>query len=142
MLWCVWTGAHFAEPDVATMKRAMAIGGEWERKIVAPLRDVRRALKAGVNGAASETLRTQVKAAELSAEFEAMQALELISRAQAGRYAGTDAAGRARRTLAAYVRAAGGADSPGFSVGLLEELIGLTVPAPNQDAIANAHDGS
>lgn len=142
ILWSLWTGAHFGEPGAATMKRAMALGGEWERKVVAPLRNVRRALKAGVEGATSEALRQQIKAAELAAEFEAMRALEILTRAQAGPIAGMDAAARARRTLAAYVRASGRAETPGFSIGLLEELIGLTVPAPNQDAPQNAHDGS
>ena len=141
ILWCLWTGAHFAEPDTATMKRALATGAAWERKAVAPLREVRRALKAGVEGTDAEALRAQVKAAELAAEFEAMKALELMTRAQIAFDASTNAQGRARRTLAAYVRASGGAETPGFSIGLLEDLIGLTVPAPNQDAIPSAHGG-
>jgi uncharacterized protein (TIGR02444 family) len=140
ILWCLWTGAHFDEPGAATLKRAAAIGDEWERKVVAPLRDVRRALKAGVGGATNEALRAQVKAAELAAEFEAMNLLDLLTRAQAGPIVGTNSAAHARRTLAAYVRASGAAETPGFSVGLLEELIGLTVSAPNQGAIPNARD--
>ncbi len=142
ILWCLWTGVHFGEPDAATMKRAIAIGGEWERKVVAPLRNVRRALKAGVEGATAETLRAQVKAAEIDAEFEAMGALEFLTRTRAGLIVGTDVAARVRRTLAAYVRVSGAAETPGFSIGLLEKLIGLTVPAANQDAIQNAHGGS
>ena len=141
ILWCLWTGAYFAEPDTAMLNQALAIGGGWERKVIGPLRGVRRALKAGVAGESAEALRAQVKAAELAAEFEAMKALEKLTHDRAAPSMGTDNAGRARRALAAYVRAAGAAETPGFSIGLLEELIGLTVPAPNQDAIPNARGG-
>jgi uncharacterized protein (TIGR02444 family) len=140
ILWCLWTGAFFAEPDAATMKRAIAIGAAWERKVVAPLRSVRRALKDGVEGKTPVALREQVKSAELAAEAEALSQLEMLTRRQVGAAATADARSRARRTLAAYARAAGAAESPGFSIALLEIVIGLTVPAPDQDASQDQRD--
>lgn len=140
ILWCLWSGAHFAEPDAATIKRALAIGGAWEQKVVAPLRSVRRALKEGVGGVTSEALREQVKAAELFAENVALDELDRLARAEAGAPSDPDSAARARRTLAAYVRAAGAAETPGFSIGLLEEIITLTFRAQNQGVSQNHRD--
>lgn len=141
LLWCLWSGAHFAEPDAATIKKALAIGDAWEKKVVAPLRSARRALKEGVGGVTSEALLEQVKAAELSAERIALDQLESLSRGSAGAPSVADAAAaRVRRTLAAYVRAAGAAETPGFSVGLLEEIIELTFRAQNQGVSQNHRD--
>lgn len=133
VLWCIWTGAYFTEPGAAVLKRAIAIGKAWDDRVIAPLRAVRRALKGGVEGNPAEALRDQVKAAELAAEREALNDLDALSRRLAPPSSGADAPARARRTLAAYVRAAGAAETPGFSIGLLEEVIGFTVPALNQD---------
>lgn len=125
VLWCVWTGAHFGEPDGATLKSAMAIANEWDAFVVAPLRAVRRKLKNGVAGIADEALRDQVKAAELGAERALQLRLESFAAALSG--AAGDRQARARRTLAAYARAARAAETPGFSISLLEEVIRLTV---------------
>ncbi len=124
LLWCVWTAAHLSTPDEAALRRAMQISGEWEENIVAPLRQVRRKLK---TCGGPEALRLQVKEAELSAEREVQSALEAMARRQLSPASDEDAGSRARRTLAAYARAAGAAKTSGFSVSLLEKLAGLTV---------------
>ncbi len=127
ILWCAWAGAHHAEPDGAALKTAMAITAEWDSAVVAPLRAVRRALKSGVAGIAAEHLRAEVKAAELAAERALLARLDAFSQGALLPSHDADRAGRARRTLAAYARAARAAQSPGFSISLLEEVIRLTV---------------
>lgn len=128
LLWCAWTAAHFSEPDEATLRRAMMIAGEWDSSVVAPLRGVRRKLKARSDQA---PLRQRVKEAELAAEREVQAELESLAQRQLPAAPNDDAAPRARRTLAAYARAAGAAKTAGFSVTLLEKVAGLTVPRPD-----------
>jgi uncharacterized protein (TIGR02444 family) len=125
ILWCVWAGAHFGEPDGATLKSAMAVANEWDAAVAAPLRAVRRKLKNGAAGIADEALRDQVKAAELGAERALQLKLESLAAGLPG--AAGDRLACARRTLAAYARAARAAETPGFSISLLEEVIRLTV---------------
>ncbi len=140
VLWCVWTGAHFAEPDPATLKRAMMTGDRWEQLVIARLRMVRRTLKNGFDGAPAETVRADVNAAELAAERELLARLEALTRDVVTATADSDVTARARRTLAAYVRAAGAAGRPGFSIALLEEVVGLTVEKPIPGACQNPCD--
>lgn len=130
VLWCLWTGAHFAEPDPATLKRAMLIGDRWEQSVIAPLRRVRRMLKDGFDGAPAESVRAGAKAAEIAAERELLARLEAMTRGLAKPEPDPDFGARARRTLAAYVRATGAAGKTGFSITLLEEVVGLTVAVP------------
>lgn len=125
LLWCAWIAPHFAEPGGATMRRAIAIAAGWETDVVAPLRGVRRTLKA--RGGA-DALRQQVKEAELGAERELGGALEAFALRHLSPAPDGDSHSRARRTLAAYARAAGAAKTAGFSVSLLEKVAGLTVP--------------
>lgn len=127
VLWCVWAAQHFAEPPGAALKSAIAIADEWEASIVAPLRRVRRKLKTPVSGVDASPLRDQVKAAELAAERDLQRRLELMAREALGPAPDADREGRARRALAAYARAANAAGTPGFSISLLEEVIGLTL---------------
>ncbi len=101
----------------------MEIAGEWEGAVVAPLRGVRRRL----NAAPVKALRDQVKAAELGAEQASQASLEALAYGALTPTASGGGEARARRTLAAYVRLAGAAATPGFSIALLEKLIGLTV---------------
>ncbi len=123
MLWCVWAGTHYAEPDGATLRTAMGIAGAWDAAIVAPLRAVRRALKTGVAGIAGEPLRDTVKAAELAAERALQMKLESLAAGALQPAADPEWEGRARRTLAAYARLARAAETPGFSISLLEAVI-------------------
>ena len=122
MLWCVWTAVHFAEPDEATLRRAMMVAGEWEDPIIAPLRGVRRRLKSREG---FDSLVQKVMDAELGAERELQAALEVIARRQLTPASGGDADRAARRTLAAYARAAGAGKRADFSISLLENVAGL-----------------
>lgn len=71
LLWALW-----ARPDDATAKRGAQAAKEWDRTVLAPLRGVRRALKGSEAG---ETLREDVKAAELKAERLLLEALEPLT---------------------------------------------------------------
>lgn len=127
VLWCVWIAPHFAEPDEAALRRAMLIADAWESDVVAPIRRVRRTLKSRPD---AEALRAQVKAVELAAELDLQSKLEELAHRHLHESPGNDAESRARRTLAAYARAAGAAKTAGFSVSLLEKVASLTVVRP------------
>ncbi len=130
VLWCVWASVRFAEPDPATLKSAVTIADEWERTVVSPLRGVRRRLKASPDCppiGAIEELRDQVKAAELGAERIMHDRLDALAVSALSPAAGGAPDRRARKTLAAYARQAGAARTAGFSIALLEKVIGLTV---------------
>lgn len=78
LLWAAWSGVE--DPGVVT--RAAQIAADWEAAAVAPLRTLRRALKApqdGVGDGPREALRTEIKAAELSAERVLLEALEALA---------------------------------------------------------------
>lgn len=74
LLWAAWAG-----PTEASMAaEAAEIARGWDRSAIAPLRAVRRGLKApqaGVDAAAREAVRAQVHAAELAAEKALLDAL-------------------------------------------------------------------
>lgn len=133
LLWCVWNAAHFAEPDETAIRRAMMIARDWEDEIVAPLRRARRALKSRDSAA---PLRAKIKDAELAAEREVQSALDAFSQRALPPAPAGDAIVRARRSLAAYARAAGAAKTAGFSVSLLEKIAGLTVPSPDSGDVS------
>jgi uncharacterized protein (TIGR02444 family) len=78
LLWAVWAKTA----DAALLSRAAAAAQAWEATALAPLRAVRRALKAPappVRDEAREGLREDVKAAELRAERVLMETLEAMS---------------------------------------------------------------
>ena len=78
LLWAVWAEAG----DPALLERAAAVAHAWEGAVLAPLRTVRRTLKAPappVDDGAREGLRDDVKAAELRAERVLMETLEAMS---------------------------------------------------------------
>ncbi len=66
--------------------------------------------------------------------------LEALAHKQLATLDTGDSRSRARRTLAAYARAAGAARSARFSISLLEEIIGLTLPAPGEPPDAHRGD--
>jgi len=82
LLWAVWRGG-----DVTA---AVTLARSWEHDVIAPLRGVRRRLKARGD---AETLRQKVKAVELEAERSLMTALETV--------AGPEVDGRALAAVAA-----------------------------------------
>jgi uncharacterized protein (TIGR02444 family) len=86
LLWAVW--AETSDPDL--LGRAADIARRWNDLALTPIRDVRRALKPGFPGIADgdrESLRDDVKSAELRAERVLMEALEAITPGQAGAHA-------------------------------------------------------
>jgi len=86
LLWAVWAEAA----DPVLLARAADIARRWEALALAPLRQVRRALKPafdGVADASRESLRDDVKSAELRAERVLMEALEAMTGDQGGAHA-------------------------------------------------------
>jgi uncharacterized protein (TIGR02444 family) len=96
LLWAVWAETS----DPALLARAAELARRWESLALAPIRDVRRALKApfeGVEPEARESLREDVKAVELRAERVLVETLEAMTPGQGGAHALTalEAAARA-----------------------------------------------
>lgn len=78
LLWAVWAGAT----DEALLARAAGLARQWDEAVLWPLRNTRRVLKGtrpGVDDAAREDLREDVKAAELKAEKVLMESLEALA---------------------------------------------------------------
>jgi uncharacterized protein (TIGR02444 family) len=78
LLWTLWSLENGRGPDLAA---GAELARTWEALAVAPLRAVRRALKApapGLNDAAREAVRAQVKAVELEAERRLLLALAAL----------------------------------------------------------------
>lgn len=83
LLWAVW--AETADPE--QLAKAADVAKRWDQLALAPLREVRRALKpavAGVADAAREGLREDVKAAELRAERVLLESLAEMGRNRGG----------------------------------------------------------
>jgi uncharacterized protein (TIGR02444 family) len=100
-----------APADVA---RIDALARPWREAVVAPLRRLRRALKAAVGAfepAATARLRGDVKRIELAAERLQQETLERLAPAGMPAGAGMDPAACARAHLAAYGEAIGGLDA-------------------------------
>jgi len=106
VLFAIWAGVVKGTLPDEALARAVGLSARWREGVVGPLRQARRALKAPdvpveVSGAA--TLRTRVKAAELTAEKLQQHMLAPLADAAAlpaGRAA-------AEANLAAYAAAAG-----------------------------------
>lgn len=87
LLWAAWTASTGRRPDAETLEAACDTARAWDGVAVAPLRAVRRTLKAPIpdlDDAAREAIRGQVKAVELSAERRLLEALEALSPAPSG----------------------------------------------------------
>jgi len=83
LLWAVW--AEAADPGLLAC--AADVARRWEALALAPLREVRRALKPGFEGvedASRQGLREDVKAVELRAERVLMEALEAKTQGRGG----------------------------------------------------------
>jgi uncharacterized protein (TIGR02444 family) len=79
LLWAAWMAGVGRSAD---LKGAAKIMRRWDAEVGAPLRGVRRALKAPrppVDDAAKEALRDAVKAVELKGERVLMESLEALS---------------------------------------------------------------
>ncbi|WP_372706315.1 TIGR02444 family protein [Brevundimonas sp.] len=87
LLWAAWTAATGRDLDADARADACDMARAWDDSAVAPLRAVRRALKARIpdlEDAAREAIRAQVKAVELDAERRLLAALEALTRAESG----------------------------------------------------------
>ena len=86
LLWAVW--AEVTDPTL--LARAADVARRWEALAIAPIREVRRALKPsfpGVEDSEREALREDVKAVELRAERVLMESLESMTGHHGGAHA-------------------------------------------------------
>ena len=82
LLWAAWAARTGRDPDADTLEAACDIARACQETAIAPLRDVRRALKGrhpDLEDADREAVRTEVKAVELEAERRLLAALEALS---------------------------------------------------------------
>lgn len=87
LLWAAWTAATGRALDEDTIEAAADTARVWNDAAVAPLRAVRRALKARIVDMADddrEAVRAQVKTLELDAERRLLTALAALSPAPSG----------------------------------------------------------
>jgi len=93
LLWRLW--ALDRTLDAATLRSAVVLARDWDKRVVAPLRSVRRGLAAPIPPIADAprlSLRESVKASELAAERALLESLEtLTSTDQTGGKAAIDA---------------------------------------------------
>ena len=107
LLFCLWAGSRGRTLSAANLARLMATTQSWQKDVIAPLRAVRRHLKAAaaVPESAAGQLRARVMAVELAAE-EVEQQMLFDTMAIA---AGPGAPGLAGRNMIAYLTVLGGA---------------------------------
>jgi uncharacterized protein (TIGR02444 family) len=82
LLWGAWVAATGRWPDEDTIEAACDTARAWEAAAVAPLRAVRRTLKAPIpdmDDDARQAVRERIKAVELEAERAVLAALEALS---------------------------------------------------------------
>ena len=87
MLWAAWVAVTGRRPDEETIEAACDAARAYDTVVVAPLRAVRRTLKApipDVDNEHREALRQQVKALELDAERRLMLELEALAPSPSG----------------------------------------------------------
>lgn len=87
LLWAAWIAVSGRRPDEETIEAACDAARAYDTVVVAPLRAVRRTLKApipDVDNDHREALRQQVKALELDAERRLMLELEALAPAPSG----------------------------------------------------------
>ena len=87
LLWAAWVAITGRRPDEETIEAACDAARAYDTVVVAPLRAVRRTLKApipDVDHDHREALRQQVKALELDAERRLMLELEALAPAPSG----------------------------------------------------------
>jgi uncharacterized protein (TIGR02444 family) len=82
LLWSAWIAATGRKPDEETLEAACDTARAWDSVVVAPLRAVRRTLKAPVpdiDDGPRESVRNRIKALELEAERRLLEALEALA---------------------------------------------------------------
>ncbi len=83
LLFSLWCGRAAGILAAADIEAALALSARWRARVVAPLRALRRDLKAGVDGFESELLRDRIKAVELAAEEAQQRRIALLALAAA-----------------------------------------------------------
>ena len=87
LLWRLWAASEGREVDAAALDAALSLAREWEGRVLAPLRAVRKALRepmAGIDPTVLETLRRQILQAELDGERGLLVALEHLTSQRGG----------------------------------------------------------
>lgn len=87
LLWSAWIAATGRRPNEDTIEAACDTARAWDSVVVAPLRAMRRTLKAPVpdiDDGPRETVRNRIKALELEAEKHLLEALEALAPPPAG----------------------------------------------------------
>jgi len=82
LLWRLWSVREDRNVEAEVVRRAVEFARTWERSAIAPLRQVRRRLKAPfppVAAVARAALRGEVAAAELAAERALLDALDALT---------------------------------------------------------------
>ena len=82
LLWSAWVAQTGRRPDEDTIEAACDTARAWDGVVVAPLRAVRRTLKAPVpdiDDGPRESVRNRIKALELEAEKHLLDALEALA---------------------------------------------------------------
>jgi uncharacterized protein (TIGR02444 family) len=119
LIWGLWLAASGRAADDETFATGAMLARAWQETAVAPLRDLRRRLKAPISPAtpaAKERLRGGVKALELEAERMLLEMLEQASPPGSGPAPGPLA------SLEAAVRAWGG-EAPTARLASLAALV-------------------
>ena len=100
LLWSGWVAATGRKPDAETIEAACDTARAWDSVVVAPLRSVRRTLKApipDIDDGPREAVRNRIKALELEAERHLLEALDALA---------PETTGPARPTIDALVATA------------------------------------
>lgn len=87
LLWSAWIAQTGRRPDEETIEAACDTARAWDSVVTAPLRAVRRTLKAPVpdiDDGPREAVRQRIKAVELEAEKHLLAALEALAPAPGG----------------------------------------------------------
>lgn len=87
LLWSAWVAATGRRPDEETLEAACDTARAWDSLAVAPLRAIRRTLKApipDIDDAPREAIRDRIKAVALEAERRLLEALEALAPEPAG----------------------------------------------------------
>lgn len=87
LLWSAWIAETGRRPDEETIEAACDTARAWDGVVTAPLRAVRRTLKAPVpdiDDGPREAVRERIKAIELEAEKHVLEALEALAPTASG----------------------------------------------------------
>ncbi|MFA4939817.1 TIGR02444 family protein [Brevundimonas sp.] len=82
LLWSAWVAVTGRKPDAETIEAACDTARAWDSVVVAPLRSVRRTLKApipDIDDGPREAVRNRIKALELEAERHLLEALDALA---------------------------------------------------------------